>query len=421
MPVILALALKDLRILVRLRAGLFFSLVWPLLVAVLFGTIFSGQDGGTAKLRIAIVDEDESSASKDFATRLGKGSEFEATRASRADALSAVRQGGRTAAVVIPQGFGEAGARMFYGTPPKVELWIDPSRKAESGMLQGLLLKYGAERMQATLGDRTASEDMLRKAREDLGTSAAGSAQKETIGGFLGALDRLLQAGSAGGGNMARWEPLAVDEKAVTARATGPYPKNSYDLTFPQGILWGIIGCVMTFGLSIVSERTHGTLVRLQMSPISQTEILGGKALACFVAIAGVEIGLFAVGRLFFGVRPTSWILLAAAGLSAAIGFVGIMMLISVLGKTEQAAAGAGWAVMMPLTMLGGGMVPLFIMPSWMITASNISPAKWAVLAFEGAIWRGFSAAEMFLPCAILVATGVVCFAIGTRTFRRTA
>jgi ABC-2 type transport system permease protein len=64
-------------------------------------------------------------------------------------------------------------------------------------------------------------------------------------------------------------------------------------------------------------------------------------------------------------------------------------------------------------------MIPLFVMPSWMARASNVSPAKWAVLAFEGAIWRGFSATEMFLPCAILVATGIVCFAIGTRAFPR--
>jgi ABC-2 type transport system permease protein len=131
-----------------------------------------------------------------------------------------------------------------------------------------------------------------------------------------------------------------------------------------------------------------------------------------------VEIGLFAVGRLFFGVRPTSWVLLSLAAVCAASGFVGIMMLVSVLGKTEQAAAGAGWAVMMPLTMLGGGMVPLFVMPSWMATAGNVSPAKWAVLAFEGAIWRGFSASEMLLPCGILLAVGAACFAIGTRAFR---
>jgi ABC-2 type transport system permease protein len=189
-------------------------------------------------------------------------------------------------------------------------------------------------------------------------------------------------------------------------------------LTFPQGILWGIVGCVMTFGLGIVTERTQGTMVRLQMSPISRAQLLGGKALACFTAITFVECGLFAVGRVFFGVHPTSWALLALAAVSAAAGFVGIMMLISVLGKTEQAAAGVGWAIMMPITMLGGGMVPLFVMPSWMATAGNISPAKWAVLAFEGAIWRDFSTAEMLVPCGILVVVGLVSFAVGTRAFR---
>ncbi len=57
---------------------------------------------------------------------------------------------------------------------------------------------------------------------------------------------------------------------------------------------------------------------------------------------------MFLVGHFFFDVNPTSWALLALAAACAAAGFVGIMMLISVLGKTEQAAAGAGWAVMLP-------------------------------------------------------------------------
>jgi ABC-2 type transport system permease protein len=420
MPVVFALALKDLKILVRLRSGLFYSLVWPLLVAILFGTIFAGEGGGTARLPIAVVDEDGSREAGDFAARLETGGELEVTRTSRVDALSAVRRGARTAAVIIPRGFGEAGATMFYGAPPSLELWIDPSRKAESAMLEGILMKYGAERMQTMLTNRAVSQEMVRKAREDLAAAAPG-AEKDNLERFLGDLDRFLQAGPAdGAGAKGQWQPLAVEEKAV-ARTTGPQPKNSYELTFPQGILWGIIGCVMTFGLGIVSERTHGTLVRLQMSPISRAQILGGKALACFLAIAGVEIGLSVVGRAFFGVHPTSWILLAAAGISAAVAFVGIMMLVSVLGKSEQAAAGAGWAVMLPLAMLGGGMIPLFVMPSWMVRAGNISPAKWAVLALEGAIWRGFSVTEMFLPCAILVATGVVCFALGTRAFPRTS
>jgi len=57
-------------------------------------------------------------------------------------------------------------------------------------------------------------------------------------------------------------------------------------------------------------------------------------------------------------------------------------------------------------------------MPRWMATTGNFSPVKWAILAMEGALWRGFSLREMLLPCAILVAVGIVTFAIGVRTFR---
>jgi ABC-2 type transport system permease protein len=74
----------------------------------------------------------------------------------------------------------------------------------------------------------------------------------------------------------------------------------------------------------------------------------------------------------------------------------------------------------MIMAMFGGGMVPLVFMPSFMKTLSNFSPAKWSVLALEGAIWRGFTWSEMLLPCAILIAVGAVCMAIGTWLLSRT-
>ena len=92
-------------------------------------------------------------------------------------------------------------------------------------------------------------------------------------------------------------------------------------------------------------------------------------------------------------------------------------MLLSVLGKTEQSAGGIGWAVLLVMAMLGGGMIPLFIMPGWMQTLSHVSPVKWSILAMEGAIWRGFSFGEMMLPCGILLGVGLACFAIGVRAF----
>src|SRR5918993_163919 len=59
-------------------------------------------------------------------------------------------------------------------------------------------------------------------------------------------------------------------------------PRNSFEVTFPQGVLWGLIGCAISFGLSLVNERTRGTFVRLAMSPLSRAQIVASKALACF-------------------------------------------------------------------------------------------------------------------------------------------
>jgi ABC-2 type transport system permease protein len=56
----------------------------------------------------------------------------------------------------------------------------------------------------------------------------------------------------------------------------------------------------MTFGIGIVSERTQGTMVRLQMSPVSRGQLLAGKALACFAAIVIVQAGMFFLGTKTF-------------------------------------------------------------------------------------------------------------------------
>ncbi len=141
--------------------------------------------------------------------------------------------------------------------------------------------------------------------------------------------------------------------------------------------------------------------------------LLLGKALACFAVMLTSLLLMSAVGALVFGVVPHSLPKLLLAFIAAAIAFTGLMMLLASIGRSVQSASGAAWAVMMPLAMVGGAMIPLFVMPPWMLQLSNLSPVKWAVLGIEGAIWRGFSFAEMATPVAILLATGVLCGGLG--------
>jgi ABC-2 type transport system permease protein len=416
MKQIIALALKDLRLMPRNKGGLFFTFVWPVLVTVLFGIMFGGQDDGEqGKIRIAVVDEDGSDGSRAFLQKLEES--FELSPMTQPDAEAAVRRGQRTGFIVVKPGFGEASNRMFYGSPKEIEVGVDPARKAEAGMLEGRLMKHAAGDMQKMFTDPQATTTMVDKALGDI--KQAPSDQTAPVQRFLGELKTFMgtpqsQQGPPGS-PPGEWQPLKITQKDVARVREGP--RNPFDITFPQGVIWGLIGCAMSFGISLVTERTHGTLVRLRMAPITNAQILGGKALSCFVSILFVELMLLAVA-LGFGVRPTSYAILALAGLSAAVCFVGFMMLVASLGKTEQTASGAAWAMLMPLAMIGGAMVPTFVMPAWIQSISFISPIRWTMLAIEGGVWRNFSIGEMVVPCAILISIGLACFAIGTRGLR---
>jgi len=340
MTKVIALALKDLRLMPRNRGGMFFTFVWPVLVTVLFGIMFGGQgDGAQGKVRIAIIDQDNSDRSRAFLKKLEES--FELSTMTLPDAEAAVRRGQRTGFIVVKPGFGEASNRMFYGSPREIEVGVDPARQAEAGMLEGVLMKHAAADMQKMFSDPQASATMVDKALGDL--QQAPPDQVAPVQRFLGELKTFMATPQAQGppaSPQGEWQPLKIVKKDIARLRDGP--RNPFDITFPQGVIWGLIGCAMSFGISLVTERTHGTLVRLRMAPLTNAQILGGKALSCFSAMLCVELMLLGVA-IGFGVRPTSYAMLALAGLSAAICFVGFMMLVASLGKTEQTASGAGW------------------------------------------------------------------------------
>src|SRR5258706_35803 len=136
---ILALALKALRLLARNRGDLFFTLGFPLLIAVFFGVIFSGPSEGRAPLGIAVVDADASDGSRAFVTGLEADPAVSVLRAATAvEAEGLVRLGKRVAYLVLPPGFGAASARPFGHARARLEIGLGPSRKAEGAMLEGL-------------------------------------------------------------------------------------------------------------------------------------------------------------------------------------------------------------------------------------------------------------------------------------------
>ncbi len=434
------IAIKDLRLLARDKGGLFFALVFPFLMAIFFGTVFSsggGGGGGGSRIPVALVDEDNSARSREFAQTLMGATELTITtdqadgagaRAplSRAAAEDLVRRGAQTAYLVIPKGYGDENVSLFMGSQPEFELGIDPSRGAASAMLEGILTKYAFEGLSKTFQepDRMRAE-MARNLKLVEKDSAVDPMRRALLQGMFGSIDNLMAdvetrgdgAEETGAAGFNGFNPAPIKKIEVAPREQKK--RNAYAWTFPQGLMWGVAGCAATFGISLVSERSKGTLVRLRTAPLSWTQVLAGKGLACLLAILFVGTLLLLTARLAFGVVPSSVPLVALGLVATALCFVGIMMLLSVLGRTEASAAGIGWALILVMMMTGGAAIPVEVMPDWMRQAAGISPVKWGILAIEGGLWRGYSLREMLAPCAILLSVGVVSAVVGVVVFRR--
>jgi ABC-2 type transport system permease protein len=310
-------------------------------------------------------------------------------------------------------------------------------------MLQGYVMQAMGDLVGQRFRDPTAMRNMVAEAREkmvadpDIPAPARQllGTMMSSLDGFLDSLDEVMEQEAADGSTetesrmsglqLANFESVDVTRPQKTDESGGSENledklQSAWDITFPQATMWGILACAAGFAITMVRERTRGTMVRLQVAPITHTQIIAGKSLACMIGVLSVITFMLVLGYAL-GMRPRNFPLLIAAMLCIASCFVGMMMLMSVLGRTEEAVGGAAWGANVVMAMFGGGMIPLAFMPPFMLTLSHFSPVKWSVLALEGAIWRGFSLREILPSFLILLAIGVTGFIIGAWLLRRRA
>lgn len=422
MQKMLAIAIKDLKLLFRDHGGFFFTFFYPILFALFFGLVFSTGGDGIQAIKIDAVDMDQTPQSQLFLKRLASAPELDLKIVDSLKARKDVLSGKRVAYILLEKGFGQARRNFFSGKTPQVELGIDPSKKAESGMLSGILMKYAVQEMQQTFSDSKLMKKNSEKALQSvINDKTLLPSEKATLTNLFKALNQLwddsvLNASQKTERGFKEFEPLRIKEQKIAFEPAKQL--NSFDFTFPQGIVWGLLACAISFAVSLVSERTHGTLFRIQAASVRKSTVLAGKALASFIVSVSMALALILIGVLWFGIHVHGWFMLIFTILVVSLAFVGIMVLFSVLGKTERAVSGMGWALILPMAMLGGGMIPLAFMPKWLQTVSVVSPVKWAILSIEGSLWRAFTWSQLVEPLTILLLFGLGSFLIGVKYFK---
>ncbi|MEY4581038.1 MAG: hypothetical protein RL701_5741, partial [Pseudomonadota bacterium] len=314
--------------------------------ALFFGAVMkAGVDAESAPLSVVLVlDSAQPSAAE--VVRALERSGLDTRRGTRAAALDAVRLGSAVAFV-----------RVRDDAASPIELGIDPSRRAQSAMLLGLIKAALAPEAEAQLP--------------------------------------------------------RIETTRVARTGVNSLPRTGYELVLPAMLIWGLLGCAATFAVSLVSERSTGTLLRLRAAPISRAAILGGKSLACAVACLVDTLLLSLLARFVFDVRIDDLTKYTVTLLACTACFTGLTTVLCTTGKTEQAVSGAGWATLLVFAMIGGAMVPVSIMPKWLVVLSEVSPVKWGIWALEGATWRDLTWLELARPLALLMTFGVVSFVAG--------
>ena len=138
----------------RDRVAQALTFVLPIVFFSIFATVFGGQrDASTARIRIAVVDEDHSEVERAAGRRAPEGEEpacaddggtnaVPEPTLDRAAAERLVHGGDVPVAVVIPPGLGEAFApNGFAGGGPSIQLLADVSDPIAPQMVLGLLQK----------------------------------------------------------------------------------------------------------------------------------------------------------------------------------------------------------------------------------------------------------------------------------------
>jgi len=102
MHALLRLTVANVKSFTRDRSALFWTLAFPLIFVVLFGSIFSGGDNDRS---IGFADLDASPASAQLKAAFGSVDGVKLVDGSEADLIAKMKKGEVSSVIVVPQGY----------------------------------------------------------------------------------------------------------------------------------------------------------------------------------------------------------------------------------------------------------------------------------------------------------------------------
>lgn len=397
------------RTLVRDRGALALGVVMPLAVFVVFATIFAGATGEQLRIRVAIADEQRSEPSARLVAALRADPSLAvAPAAVTADEVMALVTRGTIDAGLVIRREGRPVIDLTGEGPAPVLVLYDPVRAVAARILGGQIQRAWFSAL---------PDAALRSTADLLGEAFVTFTPDQRDSMEARFADLALE--------MAASEPAAAEpgpfDGLVATSATGASLGVSHVAYYAGAVAMLFLLFSASHGaLALFDERDSGLLDRILAGPGGMGAVVGGKLL--FLTAQGVvQAGLiFVLAWLGWGVplpaRLPGFLLVTVAASLAAAGLA--MALVAACTTRRQAQAFSNVAILV-ISAVGGSMVPRFLMPPGLQTIGWLTPTAWAVEAYSGLFWRGQPLTELWLPVAVLLASGLVGALLARRLARR--
>ena len=184
--------------------------------------------------------------------------------------------------------------------------------------------------------------------------------------------------------------------------------------------LFPFITMFLITSITMLRERTTGTLERLMTMPLAKLDLLAGYGLA-FALVATVQAlitSFVAFGLLGLDVTGSEVLVVLLAILNAVLGMA-LGLLVSAFAATEFQAVQFMPAFVLPQLLLCGLFVPRDVMAPVLEAASWALPLTYAYDALDRVATDGSLGGDGIIDVVVVVGATILSLALGAATLKR--
>jgi ABC-2 type transport system permease protein len=390
MTALIALIRKDLILFLSDRRRLLVSLVLPVLVGAFFGYL-TGGSAARGTIEVALVQQDSSDTGAKIVAGLRADQNLHLTAMTLPEAEAAVTKGKQAAAIVIPNGFGDAAGDALFGMrdKPQIRLLYDPSQTAVLAMVKGMLTQHVMQVVSSEMFGGPRGADLADRGLRQLDNREG--EQAKVLRDLLRSVKKYQATQHDGGKAQAAGLSVPFTTSDVQMRA-GPMDEgyNGYAHSFAGMAVQFILFMGIDMGIGVLLAKRSGVWNRVLAAPVSLTTVLLARAASTAAIAFGLLCAVFAIAVAVFGVHIASIAGFACVALGFSAMTAAFGLLIAAWGRTPEAARGISMVATLLMVMAGGAWMPSFLFPPWMQKVSLSMPTRWAVDGLDAVTWRGF-------------------------------